>query len=125
MAVRLLLRYQFEILLRWDVVEADQVDILSFTVLGNFEQIDYAQETRLARELRGDVRQADGFDRVDLDLTLLHLVTAAGGHPWTGPETDGRRDFSAPNTGAQPLGEGHSVSLEIQDNAYRFAILQA
>ena len=88
-------------------MEVDQVDILPFTVLGNFKQIDHAEETRLPCELWGDVRQAYRFDGVDLDVTFLHPVTAACCNPWTGPETDSRGDLSTPDSFTQALGEGH------------------
>jgi hypothetical protein len=33
---------------RAQVMEANQINILAFTVLGNFEQVDHTQEARLA-----------------------------------------------------------------------------
>ena len=55
-------------------MEANQVDIFAGAVLGHLEQIDDAEETGFAGQLRGDVREADGGDGVDLDLALVHAV---------------------------------------------------
>jgi hypothetical protein len=92
-------------------VEPNQIDILALAVLRNFEQVDDAEETRLARQLRSDIRKTNRLDRIDLDLTFFHGVTDAhfdvGTHPY--PDTAG--DFSATNSFAKPLGEHHEASL--------------
>lgn len=44
------------------IVEPNEIDILTLTVLCNFEKIDQAQESRLARQSGSDVRKTDGLD---------------------------------------------------------------
>src|ERR1035441_8878738 len=53
---------------------SDLIDVLAFTVLRHFEQIDDAQEARLARQLPSDIRQTDWLDRIHFDLTFFHPV---------------------------------------------------
>jgi hypothetical protein len=96
---------------RAHVVEPNQIDILAFTVLRNLKQIDDAKETRLARQLRSDIRKADGLDRVHLDLTFFHTVAGAHWDVRAHPYSDTARDFSATNSVAKPFGEHHEESL--------------
>jgi hypothetical protein len=92
-------------------MEPDQIDILAFAVLRNLKQIDDAKETRLARQLRSDIRKTDGLDRVHLDLTFFHTVAGAHFDVRAHPYSDTARDFSATNALAKPLGEHHEESL--------------
>src|ERR1017187_5231012 len=96
---------------RRDVMEADQVDILARAVLRHFQQVDDAEEARLARQLRRDIRIADGRDGIDLDFAFFHAVAIAGFHVRALPNAHAAGDFSAANSLAQALGEDHEESL--------------
>ena len=92
-------------------MEPNQIDIFAFTVLGNLEQIDEPQETRLARQLWSDVGKTDGRDGIHLDLTFFHAVPGAHFDVGTHPYSDTASDFTAANSLAKPLGEHHEESL--------------
>jgi hypothetical protein len=96
-------------------VEADQIDILAFTVLGNLEQIDETQETRLARQLWSDVRKANRRDRVHFDLTLVHAVPGAHFDMGARPYSNTASDFAATNSLAKSLGEHHEREFTLVD----------
>ena len=93
------------------IVEPNQIDILAYAVLRNFQEVGDAQETRLTRQLRRDIVQADRLDRIDFDLTFIHPVPGAGLHVGTRPDPDAARDFSAPDPFAKTFREDHGESL--------------
>ena len=95
-------------------MEPDQIDVLASTVLGDLEEVDHALETRLAGELRCNVRETDRLDRIHLDLPVFHGVTGAFLDVGTEPYTDAARDVSATNPLTQSLGEDHEKSLRRQ-----------
>ena len=95
-------------------MEPNQIDIFAFTVLGNLEQIDEPQETRLARQLWSDVGKTDGRDGIHLDLTFFHAVPGAHFDVRTRPDPDAAGDFSATNSLAKPPGEHHEGSLQLE-----------
>ena len=88
-------------------MEPDQKDLLAFSVLRDFEEVEHAKEARRARQLWSDIRETDGLDRINLDLTLFHAIPGAhldvGMHPYP----DAASDFAAANSLAQALGEDH------------------
>ena len=92
-------------------MEADQIDVFAFAVLGDFQQIDEAQETRFARQLRSDVRKADRLDGIDFDLAFFHAVAVADLDVGARPDADAARDFAAADSLAKALGEHHEKSL--------------
>jgi len=79
-------------------VEPNQIDVFTFTVLRNLEQIDKTQETRLACQLRSDIRKTNRRDRIHLDLTFFHAVPDAHFDMGTRPYSDAASDFSATNS---------------------------
>ena len=100
------------VLAAWtDVVEPNQVNVLAFPVLGDLEQIDDTQETRLSRQCRRDLQETDGLDRIHFDLTLFHTVPGTHLDVGTGPDSDTASDFSATNSLAKTLSEHHEGSL--------------
>jgi hypothetical protein len=101
------------------VVEPNQIDIFARAVLGNLEQIDDAEETRFARQLRSDIRKTEWLDRIHLDLTFLHAVPGAHFDVGTRPYADTASDFSATNSLAKSLGEHHEESLHAAGKAPR------
>ena len=92
-------------------MKPDQIDILSSTVLGDFEEIDDAQESRLASQRWSDIRKTDRLDRVHFDLTFFHAVTVAHFDVGTHPDSDTAGDFSSTNSIAQPPGKRHEESV--------------
>jgi hypothetical protein len=79
-------------------VEPNQIDILTFAVLCDLEQINDSKETRLARQLGSDIGKADGRDRIHLDRAFFHGVAAAYFDMGPGPDSDAASDFSAANS---------------------------
>lgn len=100
-------------------MEPDQINILALTVLRDLQEIDHTEETRLSRQLRGNVRKTDRLDGIHFDLSFFHRVSGAYSDMWTGPDPDTARDFSAPNSLPQPLGEHHQAILDRLRRAYR------
>jgi hypothetical protein len=88
-------------------MKPDQIDILAFTVLGHFEQIDDAQETGFDRQLMMDVIERDLLDGIDLDLTFLHRVALADLDLGAHPDANATGDGPAPYTLAKAFGEKH------------------
>lgn len=92
-------------------MKPDQIDILALTVLRNLEQINEAQESRLARQGWGDIRKTDVLNRIHFDLTFFHAVPVAhydvGAHPYS----DTAGDFSSTNSLAKSLGKRHEMSV--------------
>src|SRR5207247_6985684 len=70
-------------------------------------------ETRRARQLWSDIREAERQDRIHLDLTLFHPVAVADPYVWTHPYANAASDFAAPNPVAQALREDHFKSLPV------------
>jgi hypothetical protein len=89
-------------------VEADEIDVVSFAVFGDFEEIEDSEEPRCTRELGSDVGEADWLDGVDLDLALVHGISTSYADAWTHPNADGRGDLSAAYPIAKALGENHT-----------------
>ena len=92
-------------------MEPDQIDILAFTVLRGLEQIDNTQETRLSRQLWGDVQKTDRLNGIHFDLAFVHTVPGARGDVGASPDSDAASDFSATNSITKTLGEDHNESL--------------
>jgi len=95
-------------------VEPNQINVLAFTVLGNLEQIDETQETRLARQLWSDIRKTDRRDRIHLDLTFLHPVPVTHFDVGTLPYSDTASDLSAAHSLAKTLGERHEEKFTLE-----------
>ena len=92
-------------------MKPDQIDILAFPVLGDLEQIDESQESRLARQGRGNIRKTDWLDRIHFDLTFFHTVPVAHFDVRTHPNSDTASDLSPTNSVAKSLGKHHEESL--------------
>ena len=88
-------------------MEADQINVLASSVLRDLEQIDETQESRFAGQRWSNIGKPDRLNRIYLDLALLHAVARADSNVGTCPESNARSDFSATNSLAKPLGEGH------------------
>ena len=88
-------------------MEPDQIDVLAFSVLRDFEEVEHTKETRRTCQLWSDIRETDRLDRINFDLTVFHAIPCAhldvGMHPYP----DAASDFAAANSLAQALGEDH------------------
>src|ERR1700678_2238692 len=80
-------------------------------MLRYLEQVQHTQKSRCARQLRSDIRKSDGFDRVHLDLAILHAVSATHRNVGIHPESDAARNLSAANSLAKPFGKHHNDSF--------------
>src|ERR1700733_5433114 len=96
--------------LRWYVVETDQINILSFAMLGDFEEIEDTEESRHTCQLGCNVGKPDQFDGVNFDLSLIHAVSTSPEHMGPDPEPDSASDLPSPHSLAQPVGECHNES---------------
>jgi len=92
-------------------MEPDEVDAFAPAVLGDLEQIHQAEEARFARQLRSDIREADGRNGIDFDFAFLHAVAVTHFDMRARPYAHAAGDFSAANSLAQALGEHHEESL--------------
>ncbi len=82
-----------------DVVEANQVNILSFPVLRNLEKIQNAQKTRRLGQRGSDIRETDRLYRIDFNLPLIvHSVAAPHFDVGTQPDPNTAGNFSTAHT---------------------------
>ena len=96
--------------MRADVVETDQIDILAAAVFCDFEQVQNAEESGLARQFRSNVGKSDGLDGVDLDGAFFHWVALTDGDTRANPETNRAGDFAAADAFAKAFAEYHQES---------------
>src|SRR5215471_7114687 len=99
--------------MRRHVMKLHQIDVTAAAVIGHFEEVDYAEESRGAGQRGSDVKKTDRFYGIHFDLTFLHFVTAAHFHMRAGPHADAARDVSPANAIPEALGEHHSQSLRL------------
>jgi len=92
-------------------MEPDEIDILPFSVLCDFEEVEDTEEARRARQLWSDIYETDLLDRINLDFTLFHSIPPAHLDVRTLPYSNAAGDFSATNSVAEALGEDHQASL--------------
>ena len=92
-------------------MKANQIDDFAFAVLGYLEQVQNTQKSRCARQLWGDIRKPDRFDRVHLDFAILHPVSGTGRYMRMYPKSDAARDLSAANSLAKSSGKHHNDSF--------------
>src|SRR5262249_40071066 len=92
---------------RSHIVEANEKDVLASTVLGDFEQIEDAEESGFACKLWCDIREANRFDRINLDGAFLHGVSTADEDVRPRPEANAAGDFAAAHSVAKSFREGH------------------
>ena len=88
-------------------MEPNQEDLVAGAVLGDGQKILHTVESRLARQIVGDVFQSDRLNRIHHDVPLVHGVTAADLHMRTLPDPYAASDPAAPNFFAKMFGEHH------------------
>ena len=77
----------------------------------HLQQVQNAKESRLARQLRSNIRKPDQFNRIDFNLAFLHTVSRAYSDAGTHPDPHTASDLSPPYPPAQPFSEYHEESL--------------
>jgi hypothetical protein len=87
-------------------VEPDQINILTSTVFRDFEQVQNAKESGLARQFRSNIWKPYRLNRIDLNLAFLHTVPRAYSDVGTRPDSHRAGDFSATSL-AKSFGERH------------------
>src|SRR4051812_1508700 len=92
-------------------MEADQIEVPAFAVIGDLEQIHHAEKAGLARQHRSNIRQTDRLDGVHFDLAFFHRIAASHFDARVHPHADATGDVSTANALAEPLGEHHEKSL--------------
>lgn len=88
-------------------MKPNQVHVATSAMLRNLEQVRYAVETRLARQVMTDVPDIDGHDRIDNDLSVVHAVTASHLDMRPRPDADAAPDPPASDSLAKTFGERH------------------
>src|SRR5882757_1400456 len=88
---------------RTNVVKPNQVDVLARAVFRDFQQIDHAGESGLARQLRRDVRESYGLDGVDFNLAVIHGVAASDRDVQALPDSDRAGDVARLDAVAKAL----------------------
>src|SRR6185312_4457160 len=90
------------------VAKIDEVDVSTVPVLSGLEQIHDTLETGAACELRSDISERHGADRVDLDVPRMQLVTAADLHVRACPDAHAAGDLPLPNGVTQMFRKDHT-----------------
>jgi len=91
-----------------NVVESNQVDVFSPAVLCDLKEIQHAQKSGGASQLRSDIGKTDLLDGIDLNLTVLvHAIAPSYLDVRTHPDPNAAGDFTASNTFAQSFREDH------------------
>jgi hypothetical protein len=85
--------------------------MLTPPVFRDFEQVQNAEESRLARQFRSNIRKSYRLNRIDLNLAFFHRVARADCDVGTRPDSYAASDFSAAHSLAKPLRERHEQSL--------------
>jgi hypothetical protein len=95
-------------------MEADEIHIFAWAMLGDLQQIDQAEKSRLACEGGRDFLKTDLFDGVYFDFPFLHAISLAGGDVRILPNPDAASNLAAPDAVAEAFGEGHlSVRIPV------------
>ena len=79
-------------------MKPDQVNVFTFSVLRDFEQIEHAKETGCPRQRRRDIGKSNRLDGVDFNLAFIHAIAPAYLHVRAKPYPDAASDFTAPDS---------------------------
>src|SRR5215469_5431444 len=90
-----------------NIAKPDQVNIVPFAVLCDFEQIKDAQEAGFSRQFRSDIRKSDGRNRLDFNFSVSHPITASYGDVRRRPNPYGARYTSLYHTFAEAFCKLH------------------
>jgi hypothetical protein len=80
------------------VVEPDQINVSTFPVFGNLEQVDDIKESRFASQLGSDLLEIDELDRIHFDRTFVHRIPATHFDMRMHPYSDTAGDFAPANS---------------------------
>lgn len=92
-------------------MKANEVNLFAAAVPGHFQQVENAEEARFASQLRGDIREANGLDRIHFDLAFFHAIAAALFYAGALPDADAAGNVSTTNPITEALGEHHGGEL--------------
>jgi len=92
-------------------MEAHEVNVLTLAMLRNLKQIQHPKKSRRTRQLRRYIRKPDRLDRIHLDLTFLHAISASHSDTRAHPDANGTGNLPASNSFAKPLGKHHVENL--------------
>jgi hypothetical protein len=98
-------------------MEADQIDVLAFAMLRDFQQIDQAKESRFSRKLGSDFLKADLVNGVDFDVAFFHAIAGTDLDVREFPDPDAADNFPTSDAVAKALGEDHGASLTDADGS--------
>jgi hypothetical protein len=76
-------------------------------VFRDLEEIDEAEESGFAGELRGDFLDGDLLDGVNFDVAFLHAIAGTDFDVRVLPDADTARDFTGADAVSEALGEDH------------------
>ena len=96
-------------------MKPNQIDVVTGAVLRGLEQIGHTAETRLSRQIVGDIREINRHNLIHDDLPLVHTVTTAHLDVGSHPDPDAAPDPPASNSVAKALGEHHDETLSDRD----------
>ena len=88
-------------------MKSDEVNILAGAVSRGVEQGLDALESRLTREIVGDIGKIDRRDGIHHDVTVVHSITAADLDVRPGPDADTAFDAATPDALTEVFSELH------------------
>src|SRR5687767_7239808 len=92
---------------RRQIVEPNQVHLVTTAVVRDLKQVLRCAETRFLRQIVGDIRKSNRRDGVHHDVPLIHLVAPANLYMATLPNPHTALDSPTPNAFAKLLREYH------------------
>ena len=90
-------------------MKTDQIYVDTAAVFCNFQQVDHAVETGVAREFGSDIRERDCVDSINLDVAVFHRIVIARNHSWPLSDADARGDLAVAYGATQAFGELHGL----------------
>ncbi len=88
-----------------------EINILSWSMLRNLQQINDSLEPRFPREFGGNIRELNALDRINLDLPAIHRITIANLYVRPLPDAYAARDTAAANARSESFGEHHAAEF--------------
>src|SRR5262245_28486036 len=90
-----------------NVVEPNEIHLLTRAVFRNPQQIGDARKAGFASEIVGNLALSHRHNRIDDDVTLIHRVAATDFDMRALPDANARPNSSAPDALAKRFGEDH------------------
>src|SRR5262245_20146829 len=96
-------------LARRQVMKPDQINVFTFSVLRDFEQIEHSKKAGRPRQRRSDVGKPDRLDGIDLNLAFVHGIPPSHLYVRADPYPDAAGNLTAPDSIAQAFGKNHGI----------------